>query len=115
MSHSDTGIRVAGAWLAVASALLAGALAFHGPLAADLHEQMRVIAEGASRWAVVHWVAAVSLSLLAVAGLLVLAAGSRLTEDWWTMSAWAVLPVAALWPSPKEKPPALPSWRWRSP
>lgn len=97
MSHADRGIRVAGAWLAVASLLLAGALAFHGPLAPDLDEQMRVIAAGATRWAVVHWVAAMSLSLFAVAGLVVLAAGSRLTEHWWTMSAWAVLPVGALW------------------
>lgn len=97
MSHADTGTRVGGAWLAVASLLLAGVLAFHGPLATNLDEQMRVIAAGATRWAVVHWVAAVSLSLFAVAGLVVLAAGSRLTKDWWTMSAWAVLPVGALW------------------
>ena len=97
MSHADTSVRVAGAWLAVASLLLAGVLAFHGPLAPDLEQQMRVIATGSSRWVVVHWVAAISLSLFAVAGLVVLAARSHLTENSSTMSAWAVLAVGALW------------------
>jgi hypothetical protein len=97
MPNAGAGVRVAGAWLAVASFLLGGALAFHGPLAADLDTQMRIIAAAGTRWAVVHWVAAVALSLFAVVGLVVLAAGSRLTQDWWTMSAWAVLPVGALW------------------
>jgi hypothetical protein len=32
-------------------------------------------------------VAAAALSFFAVAGLVALAAGSRLTEDWWTLSA----------------------------
>jgi hypothetical protein len=27
----------------------------------------------------------------------VLTSGSRLTEGWWTMTAWAVVPVSALW------------------
>lgn len=97
MPNAGARVRVAGAWLAVASLLLGGALAFHGPLAADLDGQMRMIAAAGTRWAVVHWVAAVALSLFAVVGLLVLAAGSRLTQDWWTVSAWAVLPVGALW------------------
>lgn len=86
-----------GGWLAVASLLLAGVLAFHGPLAGDLDAQMRVIAAASTRWAVVHWVAAASLSLFAVAGLVVLAADSPLTENAWTLSAWAVLTVGALW------------------
>ena len=97
MPNAGTGVRVAGAWLAIASILLGGVLAFHGPLVADLDAQMGIIAAAATRWAVVHWVAAVALSLFAVAGLVVLAAGSRLTQEWWTMSAWAVLPVGALW------------------
>jgi len=97
MSHADTGTRVAGAWLAVASLLLAGVLALHGPLAPSMDEQMMMIAAGATRWAVIHWVAAASLSLFAVAGLAMLSARSRLTQDWWTLSAWAVLPVGALW------------------
>jgi hypothetical protein len=97
MSHADTDLRVAGSWLAIASLLLAGALATHGPLAHDLSEQMKVIATGPTRWSVVHWVAAMALSLFVVASLIVLTARSRLTTDWWTMSAWAILPVGALW------------------
>ena len=77
--------------------LLGGALAFHGPLAANLDAQMTSIAAASIRWAVVHWVAAVALSLFAVGGLIVLASASRLTQDWWTMSAWTLLPVGALW------------------
>lgn len=97
MSPADTGIRVAGAWLAAASLLLAGVLAAHGPLAPTMDEQMMMIAASTTRWVVVHWVAAVSLSLFAVAGLVMLTARSRLTQNWWTLSAWAVLPVGALW------------------
>ncbi|HEX6435192.1 MAG TPA: hypothetical protein VFZ87_13165 [Gemmatimonadales bacterium] len=100
MPNAGAGVRVAGAWLAIAAILLGGVLAFHGPLVADLDAQMGIIASSAKRWAVVHWVAAVTLSLFAVAGLVVLAAGSRLTRDWWTMSAWAVLPIGALWTVP---------------
>lgn len=97
MSHSETGTRAAGAWLAIASALLATAFVFHGPLQETLGEQMTVIAEGSTRWIVVHWAAAASLSLLSVTGLLVLSARSRLTESAWTMSAWAVIVIGALW------------------
>jgi len=72
-------------------------LVFHGPIAPDLDDQMKRIAEGALRWAVVHWIAAAALSFYALTGLVVLTSGSRLTESWWTMTAWAVLPVSALW------------------
>lgn len=97
MARADVSRRVAGAWLAIASLLLAVGLVFHGPPAVNLGDQMKIIAEGATRWTVVHWLAAASLSLFAVAGLVVLTAGSRLTRGWWTMTAWAVLPVGALW------------------
>jgi hypothetical protein len=97
MVHSQTGLRVAGSWLALGSLLLAVALVFHGPLATDMDTQTKVIAEGATRWVVVHWVAAGALSLFAVAGLVVLASDSRLRQGWWTTTAWAVLPVGALW------------------
>jgi hypothetical protein len=76
---------------------MVAALVFHGPIAPDLNDQMRRIADGAMRWSVVHWLAAAALSLYAVTGLVVLTSGSRLTEGWWTMTAWAVLPVSALW------------------
>jgi len=97
MSHTNTALRVAGTWLAVASFLLAAAIVFHGPLASDLSDQMKRIAGGAVGWTVIHWVSAASLSLYALTGLVVLTAGSRLTEGWWTMTAWAVLTVSALW------------------
>jgi len=88
---------VAGSWLALGSLFLAVALVFHGPLATDMDTQMKLIAEGATRWVVVHWAAAAALSLFAVAGLVVLGAASRLTQGWWTTTAWAVLPLGALW------------------
>ena len=97
MSHSDKGMRVAGAWLALASITLALALVFHGPPSPDLGVQMQHIADGSLRWSIVHWGAAASLSCFAIAALIALNAGSRLTQDWWTMSAWALLPIGALW------------------
>lgn len=96
MAHTG-GTRVAGVWLAIASPLLAGALVGHGPLHPDMTAQMGVIADSPVRWAIVHWASAAALSLFALAGLIMLAARSRLTEAWWTMSAWGVLTVGALW------------------
>lgn len=97
MSHNPRALQVAGGWLAVASVLLAITFIFHGPPEPRIADQMAVIAAGATRWLVVHWLAAVALSFVAVAGLLVLSARSRLTESGWTLSAWAMLPVGSLW------------------
>jgi hypothetical protein len=97
MPHTNTAVRVAGTWLAIASSLLIAALVVHGPLAPDLSDQMEKIADGAMAWSVIHWVSAASLSLYAVAGLIVLTSGSRLAGGWWTMTAWAGLTVSALW------------------
>ena len=97
MSRSEQRTRVAGAWLALAAIVLALALVFHGPPSPDLGMQMMHIADGSLRWSIVHWAAAVSLSSFAVASLIVLTADSRLTQDWLTLSAWALLPVGALW------------------
>lgn len=97
MPHANVALRVAGTWLAVASALLIAALIVHGPLAPDLGDQMKKIAAGATAWSVIHWVSAASLSLYAVSGLVVLTSGSRLADGRWTMTAWAVLTVSALW------------------
>jgi hypothetical protein len=58
---------------------------------------MKKIADGATAWSVIHWVAAASLSLYAVTGLVVLTSASRLAGGSWTMTAWAVLTVSALW------------------
>jgi hypothetical protein len=97
MPSTHTAVRVAGTWLAIASSLLIAALVVHGPLAPDLSDQMKRIADGARAWSVIHWVSAASLSLYAVTGLIVLTSGSRLADSWWTMTAWAVLTVSALW------------------
>lgn len=97
MLHRDTGVRTAGAWLALASILMTGVLIGHGPIDPDLSRQMAAIADGSIRWAVVHWAAAAALSLFAVTGLIVLTARSRLTDAWWTLSAWGVATIGALW------------------
>jgi hypothetical protein len=97
MPRTNTAVRVAGTWLAIASSLLIAALVVHGPLAPDLSDQMKKIADEARTWSVIHWVSAASLSLYAVTGLIVLTSGSRLAEGRWTMTAWAVLTVSALW------------------
>jgi hypothetical protein len=97
MTQHHAAVRVAGTWFAVASFLMVAVLVSHGPLAHDLDHQMERIANGAMRWTMVHWVAAAALSLHAITGLVVLASGSRLTEDVSTMTAWALLVVSALW------------------
>ena len=84
MPHTNTAVRVAGTWLAIASALLVAAIVWHGPLAPNLGDQMNKIANGAMAWSVIHWVSAASLSLYAVTGLIVLTSGSRLAGgSWW--------------------------------
>jgi hypothetical protein len=72
-------------------------LGFHGPIAPDLNDQMQRIADGAVRWSIVHWIAAAALTLYAMTGLVVLSSESRLTEGWWTLTAWAVFVIGALW------------------
>lgn len=97
MTRHQAGLRAAGAWLAVGSILLALALLFHGPLHPDLQVQMTHIAEASTRWVVVHWIAAASLSCFVVSAVLILVSGTRFTSTAATMSAWAVVCVAALW------------------
>lgn len=89
--------RVGGAWFAIASALMILVLVLHGPIAPDVTEQMTRISDMATTWSVAHWIAAAALSLYAVAGLIVLTSESGLTGGWWTTTAWAVIPIAALW------------------
>lgn len=97
MPNPDRPVRVAGAWLAIASLLMIVVLGLHGPIAPDLHHQMTRIADAAVRWSVVHWIAAAALSLYVVSGLIVLTSHSRLTDGWWTLTAWAVICVGCLW------------------
>ena len=89
--------RVGGTWLAIASALMIAVLVLHGPISPDLNVQMTRIATGSMVWLVAHWIAAAGLSLYAVAGLVILTSESQLAEGWWTTTAWAVVPVGALW------------------
>lgn len=97
MQYTNIAVRVAGTWLAIASFLLIAALILHGPLAPNLDDQMKKVADEAMAWSAIHWVSAASLSLFAVTGLVVLTSRSRLSGSWWTMTAWAVLTVSALW------------------
>ena len=90
-------VQVGGTWLAIASGLMIATLVLHGPIAPDLNDQMTRIANRPAVWALAHWIAAAGLSIYAVAGLVVLTSESRLTEGWWTTTAWAFLPVTALW------------------
>lgn len=97
MPHTDIAVRIAGIWLAAASSLLIAALVVHGPLAHDLGDQMQDIADRAMVWSMIHWVSAAALTLYAMTGLIMLTSGSRLAGSAWTMTAWAVLTVSALW------------------
>jgi hypothetical protein len=97
MRHTDGSIRAGGTWFAVASFLMIVVLVLHGPISPDLSEQMAKVSDEVMRWSVAHWIAAAGLSLHAVAGLVILTAQSRLTNGWLTTTAWAVIPIAALW------------------
>jgi hypothetical protein len=96
-AHTGTAIRTAGGWLAAASLLMIAVFALHGPLAADLSEQMARISAAPGKWRIAHWIAAAALSIYAIAGLLVLTAGSRLTTTGATRSAWVVVSIGAVW------------------
>lgn len=97
MRHTYRSVRVAGTWFAIASFLMVVVLVLHGPISPDLSEQMTRVSDKVMRWSVAHWIAAAGLSLHAVAGLVILTSQSRLTGGWWTTTAWAVIPIAALW------------------
>jgi hypothetical protein len=97
MRRTNDGVRVGGSWLAVASCLIIATLALHCPIAPDLGVQMNRVASRSTVWSVSHWIAAAAFSSYAMAGLVILTSGSRLTDDWWTNTAWAAMPVTALW------------------
>lgn len=97
MPGTNDRVRAGGIWLATASSLMIAGLLLHGPIAPDLSELMARIASHPARWAVAHWVTVGGLSLLTVTGLIILASGSGVTEGFWRITAWAVVPVASLW------------------
>lgn len=96
ISYRETGVRVAGAWLAIGSLLIVVSLALHPPPSPVPSEFMAIIADSPTRWMAVHWGAALALIMIVIAGLIMLTARSRLTQAWWTMTAWTVLVVGAL-------------------
>lgn len=91
------GLRTGGAALAVGSLLLVVGIANHPPPSSDPAAFAATIADAPVRWQAAHVVTAIALFALAVAGLVVLSAGSRLTNHWSTHAAWAVLTLGALW------------------
>lgn len=97
MAQEFSAGRASGVWLAVGAAALAISLVIHGLPEPDVGDQMLVITADPARWLGVHWLAAAGLSCLAIAGLIVLAAGTRLTATALTVSAWAVLTIGATW------------------
>lgn len=100
MERTGTGTRVAGAWLAVGSVLFVGSLVFHlfhPPPSSALGEFMASIAAAPTQWVLAHWAAALALTIFAITGLIMLTTESRLSQKWWTMTAWAVLAVGAIW------------------
>ncbi len=98
--HTRTGLRVAGRWLTLGALIWTVSLVLHPPPSPVLSEFMALVSETGTRWAAVHWGAAVSLSLFVVTSLIVLVSRSRLTATGWGLSGWALLPVASLWVLP---------------
>lgn len=97
LERTGAGTRVAGAWLAVGSVLFVGSLVLHPPPSPDLGEFMAVIADEPTQWVLAHWAAALALTLFAITGLIILTTESQLSQNGWTMTAWAVLVVGAIW------------------
>lgn len=96
-SGIETKMSVGGTLLAIGSLLLVVGFVLHPPPSPDSGEFMATIAEEPTRWMAAHAATAVALSVFVIAGLIVLTAGSRLTQNWWTITAWAVMIVSALW------------------
>jgi hypothetical protein len=88
--------RTAGLWLGGGASLLIIALIFHGPLDPDLSVQMQHVAEGHTRWALVHWTAAVALFLISGSGFLNLIDQDAGGSSTGLRSAWLVLALGAL-------------------
>lgn len=96
-SKTASRIRVGGAWLAIAAIAFIASLLLHARPSPDANEFMANIAAAPTQWMVAHWLAAISSSLFVIVGLLMLTTDSRLTDKWWTVTAWAVVIVGSLW------------------
>lgn len=95
--ETNTRIRAGGAWLAIGAAAFIVSLLLHAQPSPDPAEFMANIAAAPTQWVIAHWLAAISASLFVIAGLIVLTTESRLTQRWWTLTAWAVVIVGSLW------------------
>src|SRR5262245_60055355 len=93
-SRSNNG--TAGLWLGAGASLLIIALVFHGPPDPDLSVQMLHVAEDHTRWALVHWTAAVALFLISGSGFLNLLDQDAGGSSTGLRSAWLVLALGAL-------------------
>ena len=93
-SRSDNG--TAGLWLGTGAFLLIIALVFHGPPDPDLSVQMQHVAQHHTRWALVHWTAAVALFLISGSGFLNLLDQDVGGSSAGLRSAWLVLALGAL-------------------
>lgn len=93
----DMRIRAGGAWLAMAALAFVVGLLLHSPPSPNPSEFMATIAGAPTQWVAAHWLSAIAASLFVIVGLIILTAESRLTHNWWTLTAWAVLIVGALW------------------
>lgn len=96
-AQTDTRIRAGGAWLAIGAIAFIASLLLHAEPAPDPAGFMANIAAAPTQWVIAHWLAAIAATLFVIAGLLVLTADSRLTQQWWTVTAWAVVTVGSLW------------------
>lgn len=86
----------AGNWLFLGGALLAVVLPLHGPIHADLSDQMQHIAEGHGRWISVHWLAAIALILLTGSGLMFFLDAKAGRRDEPLAGAWLLLSLGAM-------------------
>lgn len=93
---SQSNNKIAGLWLGTGASLLIIALVFHGPPDPDLSVQMQHVAEGHTRWALVHWTAAVALFLMSGAGFLNLIDQNNSGSSMGLRSAWLVFALGAL-------------------
>lgn len=90
-------IITAGGWLAAGALLVVLGLAIHPPPSPDPAVFMAIIADDLTRWLISHYASAIGFALWVGAALLVLAARSPLTRQWWTASAWALVAVGSMW------------------
>lgn len=99
MTRNPAAAQAAGAALALGAVMLVITFAIHGAPEPRLADMMAVIAAESLRWQLAHWFAAVGLSLFAMAGIILLGARTRFAESPFTLFAWAVFAVGALWTS----------------